>query len=130
MAKLSNKRSTSGNMKYINKRLIVIVFICLFAVVMSIYIGPIPQDLRYHNFADKETLWGIPNFSNVVSNIFFLIVGIWGIVVLKRKKWTGLDTPAYGAYMVLFFGVALTGIGSAYYHIKPTNAITVTHFKR
>jgi hypothetical protein len=112
-------------MKFINNRSIVFVFICLFAVVISIFIGPIPQDLSYHNFADQQTLFGIPNFSNVLSNIFFLIVGIWGIVSLKRKKWKGLDTPAYSAYFVFFLGVALSGIGSVYYHIKPNNSSLV-----
>jgi hypothetical protein len=44
---------------------------------------PIPQDLRYHEFADHRTVWGIPNFWNVVSNLPFLLVALWGLRALR-----------------------------------------------
>ena len=33
----------------------------------------------YHQFADQQTLLGIPNFWNVVSNLPFILVGAMGL---------------------------------------------------
>ena len=72
---------------------------------------PIPQDQGYHQFADERTIFGIPNFWNVVSNLPFLAVGAAG---LRRFR----DDPAT---VVSFLGVFLTGIGSSYYHWNPND---------
>ena len=73
---------------------------------------PIPQDQSYHQFADQRTLFGIPNFWNVVSNLPFLAVGAAG---LRRFR----DDPAT---VVFFLGVFLTGLGSSYYHWDPNDS--------
>src|SRR5215813_303670 len=72
---------------------------------------PIPQDQSYHQFADQRTIFGIPNFWNVVSNLPFLAVGAAGL-------WRYRDTAATA---VFFLGVFLTGIGSSYYHWNPND---------
>ena len=72
---------------------------------------PVPQDQGYHQFADERTIFGIPNFWNVVSNLPFLAVGAAG---LRRFR----DDPAT---VVFFLGVFLTGIGSSYYHWNPND---------
>jgi hypothetical protein len=59
---------------------------------------PIPQDQSYHQFADQRTIFGIPNFWNVVSNLPFLAVGAAG---LRRFR----DDPAT---VVFFLGVFQT----------------------
>ena len=33
--------------------------------------GPIPQSQSYHAFADSRTIWGIPHFFDVISNLAF-----------------------------------------------------------
>src|SRR5215472_12695351 len=48
------------------------------AVLAMLFVPPIHQDPAYHHFADQRTLFGIPNFFNVVSNLPFLFVAIWG----------------------------------------------------
>ena len=40
---------------------------------------PIPQDQSYHKFADQRTLFGTPNFWNVVSNFPFIAIGLAGL---------------------------------------------------
>jgi hypothetical protein len=72
---------------------------------------PIPQDQAYHQFADQRTLWGIPNFWNVVSNLPFALVGAVGIWQFHRDP----------ATVVFFAGVFLTAVGSAYYHWAPSD---------
>ncbi len=95
--------------------------LCLAGLSTLLFVAPVPQDAAYHQFIDQRRLWGIPNFWNVVSNVPFLLVGLAGLVAVVRRKWEGLRTPALAAYIAFFVGVALTGIGSAWYHLHPTN---------
>ena len=70
---------------------------------------PIPQDQSYHQFADQRTIFRIPNFWNVSSNLPFLMVGAVGLWQFRRDA----------AKVVFFVGVFLTGIGSSLYHWNP-----------
>ncbi len=83
-------------------------------VIFFLVADPIPQDPAYHQFADGRRLLGVPNLLNVISNLAFLIVGLWGLtrVRLAREQlpWT-----------VLFMGLVLTAFGSAWYHLAPNN---------
>lgn len=86
---------------------------------------PIPQDPAYHLFADQRTLFGIPNFWNVVSNVPYPIFGMMGLALLYSGTPAG-GLPALRAVYLLFFtGVFLVGFGSAYYHLDPSNASLV-----
>jgi hypothetical protein len=78
---------------------------------------PIAQDLRYHDFADKRSLGGIPNFADVSSNVPFLFVGAAGLVLCLRKRFAGVSA----SWTIFFSGVTLVGFGSAYYHWQPSN---------
>jgi hypothetical protein len=81
----------------------------------------IPQDPGYHAFIDRRTLFGIPNFFDVVSNLPFLIAGFYGLsYVFRHGERLGLSS-LQPAYMVFFAGVVLSGIGSCYYHVLPNN---------
>ena len=87
---------------------------------------PIPQDLAYHQFADQRTLLGIPHCLNVLSNLPFLLVGLWGFGVVFQlatdPEQQAFVRPADSlAYQILFLGVALVGLGSTYYHLAPSN---------
>jgi len=86
------------------------------AVVFSL--PPIPQDAAYHQFADRRPMLGLPNALNVLSNFPFVVVGILGLARVARAGagWERL------AFLVLFASVALTGVGSAYYHLAPSTA--------
>jgi len=85
---------------------------------------PIPQPASYHQFADQRRWLGIPNFSNVISNVAFAIVGIWGIAFMRRHAArTFIDPRERWPYYGVFVGLLLlTVFGSAYYHLSPNNA--------
>jgi hypothetical protein len=85
-----------------------------------VLLTPLPQDPDYHDFADARTLLGIPHFWNVVSNLPFLVVGFAGMIALARGRLV-LDDGTRPAFFTFFLGVALTGFGSSYYHLHPTN---------
>jgi hypothetical protein len=96
-------------------------------VVIGALLGPrIPQPQSYHQFADQRTFVAIPHFFDVVSNLGFLVVGLWGAVfVLRLHAGVGAAFRASQERWPLFFfflGVLLTAFGSAYYHWAPDNA--------
>lgn len=80
-------------------------------IVFLIFAPPLPQSQSYHDFADRRTILGIPNFWDVISNVPFLAVGLMGLARFRDE-----------ASRILFFGVFFTAFGSAYYHLAPDNA--------
>jgi len=92
-----------------------------------VMVEPVAQDTRYHNFADQNRLFGIPNALNVLSNLPFLLVGVYGLLVLQKIQYNSSKIVVSNqyAYWSLFVGVALVGIGSAYYHLWPNNVTLV-----
>ncbi|HEU5468763.1 MAG TPA: ceramidase domain-containing protein [Steroidobacteraceae bacterium] len=84
-------------------------------------LDPIPQDPRYHDFADGRTLLGIPNFWNVVTNAPFLVIGALGFALSGR-----VAAPDLGFhYRFLCVAVALIAAGSAWYHLAPSTPTLV-----
>lgn len=80
-------------------------------------VDPIAQDPTYHDFAATGSWWGLPNFWNVISNLALLISGATGLLHLVTKGSLAKVVPE----AVFFFGLILTGVGSAYYHYAPDN---------
>jgi hypothetical protein len=76
-------------------------------------VPPIPQSQIYHGFADHQTLVGVPNFWNVVSNLPFLVVGTLGLMNPNVRRELSAT--------VFFIGVFLTGFSSSYYHWQPND---------
>src|SRR4051812_38658539 len=91
-----------------------------------LFVPPISQPDSYHHFADARTLLGIPNALNVLSNVGFLIVGITGLwILIARSRQIFISATESLPYFVLFSGVLLTTVGSAYYHWSPSNSTLV-----
>ena len=83
------------------------------------------QDPDYHRFADQRTLFGVPNFWDVISNVAFVAAGLVGLRAVRRAgvgPGLGLtDRRERAAWLTLFIGAILTGLGSAWYHLDPRN---------
>lgn len=96
--------------------------ILLFVVAASM--PRVPQPAAYHNFADHRGWLGIPNFGDVVSNTGFAVVGIMGLYEMLRRpsRIRFLDPREKWPYLLIFFGLLLTAVGSSYYHLAPDNA--------
>jgi hypothetical protein len=108
-------------------RVRLLLTLCALMVVGTALAPRIAQDPAYHVFADQRTLLGVPNALNVVSNAPFLLVGALGLAFLARDRRTGRGQafvpPAdRRPYWAFFVGIALTGVGSAYYHWQPSHA--------
>jgi hypothetical protein len=107
-------------------RLALIAVLGLIALGALLFVRPIPQDPAYHNFADQRTLLGIPHALNVLSNLPYLIFGVLGIAWLlspaaRRYGASFLYAWEWWAFLILFTFVAVTGVGSSYYHWNPNN---------
>src|SRR6266446_5684150 len=86
-------------------------------------IQPLNLPPSYHHFADQRIWLSIPHFSDVASNIAFLIAGLWGLAFLSRKSSLAqfIDARERWPYFLVFLGLVLTAFGSAYYHLAPDN---------
>jgi hypothetical protein len=85
---------------------------------------PIHQSLDYHRFADTRTLLGVPNFWNVLSNLPFALVGLAGLAWTVQHL-DDIRRETRSAWLALFIGVALVGLGSGWYHLSPSSATLV-----
>jgi hypothetical protein len=107
-------------------RMLVIVGLGLVVLGWLFSQQPMPQNPSYHQFADQRTLLGIPHLLNVISNVPFVLIGLLGLRFLWRKDVVRPGGPfrepgERWPFVLLFLGVGLTGFGSAYYHLEPTN---------
>jgi hypothetical protein len=98
-------------------------------VTIAIFLIPsLPQNENYHHFADTRAFGGIHNAFDVLSNAFFLLVGLLGVRFVLSEPATAhsgqrfLDPRERWPYFVFFAGVALTAFGSSYYHLHPDDA--------
>jgi hypothetical protein len=109
------------------RRIFVFLGFTFVALVSVLFLPRIPQNPAYHLFADRRSMWGIPNFLDVVSNLPFFIAGLLGLIYTIPRQ----PTPAFREkherwpYIVFFLGTALTCFGSAYYHWSPNNGTLV-----
>jgi len=80
--------------------------------------GRIAQPADYHRFADTRAWLGIPHAADVLSNLPFLLAGWLGLKAALRLP---LPHPARAAWGMFFSAVALTTVGSGFYHWSPDN---------
>lgn len=90
-------------------------------VIAALVVPPMAQPLSYHAFADCRTIWSVPNFFNVLSNLPFLVGGALGLALIWQGRVTFVDPREQLPYLVFFLGALLTSFGSAYYHLAPDN---------
>jgi hypothetical protein len=107
-------------------RALPVVGLGLAALAALAFLPSMPQALSYHRFKDGRSFLGVPNALNVLSNWPFLQVGLAGLWFLlvgrgSRPGQAWQTAPERWAFVLTFFGVALTGFGSSYYHWQPDN---------
>jgi thiamine transporter ThiT len=70
-----------------------------------------------HPFVDARVWWGIPNALDVLSNLPFIGMGVWGFYALHRAPAVSVATRQ--AATVFFTGLLLTCLSSSFYHWAP-----------
>lgn len=100
-----------------NSRIGLLLLVSVMTVAALFFVGPIPQDLRYHLFADSNRVLGLENFWNIISNFPFIVVGFIGLSRCSRL--TQVESTA--GYIVFCVAAVFVGVGSSYYHDSPSN---------
>jgi hypothetical protein len=90
-------------------------------------IGPITQDQNSHRFADERPFLGVENAADTLSSFMLVAVGICGLLFLwhertRRGPIRFVEQDEMLPYWAFFGAVALTGLGSTYYHLAPGDA--------
>lgn len=90
-------------------------------------IDPIRQDQNFHRFADDRPFLGVENSADTLSSFALLTVGILGLLFLRRESTSRgpmqfMEPDEMLPYWAFFGAVAMTGFGSAYYHLAPDDA--------
>ncbi len=88
---------------------------------VGLWHGPIAQPVDYHGFADQQTRFGIAHFADVVSNLGFAIVAVWGWLTLFPSRDHSALANGWDGYGLFLAGLFFTAIGSACYHLSPDN---------
>jgi hypothetical protein len=109
---------TPGALKHLFGPVVFFTILLLFAM-----LGPIAQLEHYHDFADQRYLIGFPNTLDVLSNIAFLFVALFGVwhFVRKVRSASNLKRHDY-AYLIFTLCLFSTSIASTYYHLHPDDA--------
>jgi hypothetical protein len=102
-----------------------ITLISLIVVGTMYYQPTIEQDILYHSFSDQRTIFGIPNFWNVVSNLPFLFVGLYSMVSIYKHYDNDKKDQCQPFYYIFFIGITSVSFGSGYYHLWPSNSTLV-----
>ncbi|MGK6309696.1 hypothetical protein [Variovorax sp. DT-64] len=103
------------------------------ALLVTAFAGPAlpPPELGGAPFADRRAWHGLPNAMDVLSNLPFAAVGIWGLLQLRRLDRAREAAPdamaapsagpdnALDCARMFFAGLILTAAGSAFYHLDP-----------
>ncbi len=93
----------------------------LSATLALVFHGPIAQFSHFHDFADRRGALGLANAADVLSNIPFALVGIWGLLRLGAARENPAVARGWAGYMLFFAALVLTAIGSSWYHLAPDN---------
>ncbi|HEY5861684.1 MAG TPA: hypothetical protein VIX61_01235 [Casimicrobiaceae bacterium] len=103
--------------------------ICLVALAIVLVawtlLPPVAQDQTYHAFADQRSWLGVRRAADVLSNLAFLVVGIYGLVRLVARDRAKMSPATEAGVACIALGFLLTAFGSGWYHLGPTDASLV-----
>ena len=102
-------------------KIFILVVISSISVLATGFVDPIPQNPQYHQFADQRIYFNIPNTLNVVSNLFFALIGVAGLTGLWKGRSLTVINSISVVYATFFISLVAIAPGSAYYHWIPGN---------
>lgn len=87
----------------------------LFVLALVVLLAPALPAAAWHipHFVDTRPWLGVPNAGDVLSNLAFLAMGVWGTERLRARN----DAPVGAGWF--FIGLILTCLGSGFYHLDP-----------
>lgn len=98
------------------------LFVLCLLIGCALFLPPIAQDQNYHEFADQRP-WGVvPNAADTLSNLAFLVAGLWGLWRLAGYRGHASNPLVLRLVSLLLIGVLLTGLASMFYHLGPNDS--------
>ena len=94
-------------------------------VALALLLPTIRQDAQYHLFADQRTWLGVPRAADVLSNLAFVAVGLFGVLRLSATRRPHFGYATEASLWCVALGFIFTGLGSAWYHLQPNDATLV-----
>lgn len=91
-------------------RVAIITGLAALAIIVVALTTEIERGPGFHEYADTRTWLGIPHAGDVLSNLAFLIVAVYG----ARHAYVPMGR-------LVCAGVAAIGLGSAIYHVAPSD---------
>lgn len=92
---------------YLLAALAVLTLLAVFAPALPASAWHIPH------YVDSRGWLGVPNAGDVLSNLAFLAMGVWGFERLRTRH----EAPVGASWF--FIGLILTCLGSGFYHLDP-----------
>ena len=127
MSQADTIASAGGGLRGLSRRTrLAVLWIAAGAMLLAVFAHRLRAP-AYNVFADQVTCLGIPNFTNVASNLAFVLVGVSGLAWFWTERSRLLGTrfrtrTELALYASFFAAAVLVGLGSGYYHYVPTNA--------
>lgn len=97
----------------------VLVLACVGLLALTLFGPPVAQPGHYHGFADQRTLFGLPFFMDVMSNMAFAVLAVLGAWSLYRLPRRALSNVQRAMAALFFGGLLLTAAASSWYHWAP-----------
>lgn len=89
-------------------------------VALGLLLPAVHQPHHHHGFADQRGWLGLSCAADVLSNLVFAFMALWGAWAQTRAQ--PQDTTEAGLLRLLWCGLAATALGSAWYHLQPDDA--------
>lgn len=78
---------------------------------------PVGDDPAYFNFADTRFYFGLPNFYDVFSNVFFIHISLFTLFFAIRRRHQ-IEKRIWDCFILFNLAVFFTGLGSSYFHLS------------
>ncbi len=98
-----------------------LIYVLVVTLALVFMQDPLPQDPGYHHFADRRSIFGVPNVLDTLSSLSFVFAGLVGFRYCRRDA--GMKTRT--AWTLFFAAVILVGGGSGFYHLYPADETLV-----
>ncbi len=109
-------KKTEAKLKPLSILLGFLIFMCGFAGLIWSKL-PIADPPSYFDFVDKRSFLGIDNTFDVISNLGFLVIAIYGFLLIRKNKKLSKEYLIMG--LILSSAILLTFVGSSYFHLLP-----------
>lgn len=106
----------------LSRREAALLLAVLAGVLLACLAPAVAQFDHYHAFADQRTWGQLPHALDVLSNLPFALLGLWGLLLCWRGRASAIPAAQWRMALLFFIGLVGTAACSSYYHWAPDDA--------